>query len=484
MAYSPPKYPASIPDHVTDLPDRTDDIDWIEAWIYNYVKKELVAVMTELGADPAGTEATVAARLTAIEAAGVDESVILNIYLNSFRIAILGSYAVMNMVKGISDEYEDETGIDTGASENEDYDSENDLYSPSAGAAKATGGTITYDENYVIHTFTENGTFEPNSSFNVETLVIAGGGGGGSNHAGGGGAGGLLYDAEHAVTAKEYSIIVGAGGAGGSTDSDRGDNGSDSVFDDKTADGGGGGGNRHTTLYDGLDGGSGGGGGGDEATQGTGGTGTGGQGYDGGDAYAPSQGAASSGGGGGGAGGIGANGASYDGGAGGIGVAKSISGSAITYAVGGEGGDNSNTGTRDTEAGAGGGGGAGATGAGTDGLTGVVVIKYLGGGGNMTLISEKFTADEAPDEARIIIFEEDVDEITLNTDIKAYASRDDGANWTQITLTDEGDYSGSKRILTGTADISGQPSSTDMVYKIESLNEKDLNIHGAALSWA
>jgi len=40
MAYSPPKYPDSIPDQVTDLPDRTDDIDWIEAWIYNYVKKD------------------------------------------------------------------------------------------------------------------------------------------------------------------------------------------------------------------------------------------------------------------------------------------------------------------------------------------------------------------------------------------------------------------------------------------------------------
>ena len=130
MVYTPPEYPAAIPDQITDLPDQTDDIDWIEAWIYNYVKKELIAVMTELGTDPAGTEATVAARLTAIEAAGVDESVILNIYLNSFRIAILGSYAVMNMVKGISDEYEDETGVDTTASTNEDYDSDNDLYEP------------------------------------------------------------------------------------------------------------------------------------------------------------------------------------------------------------------------------------------------------------------------------------------------------------------------------------------------------------------
>jgi len=128
MSYSPPKYPAEIPNQTTDLPDRTDDIDWIEAWIYNYVKKELIAVMTELGTNPSGTYDTVKAWLEALDAAGVDESIILNIYLNSFRIAVLGSYSVMNMIKGISDEYEDETGIDTGASTNEDYDATNDLY--------------------------------------------------------------------------------------------------------------------------------------------------------------------------------------------------------------------------------------------------------------------------------------------------------------------------------------------------------------------
>ena len=52
MAYTPPDYPAAIPDEVTDLPDRLDDIDWIEAARYNELKKELVAVMTELGTDP------------------------------------------------------------------------------------------------------------------------------------------------------------------------------------------------------------------------------------------------------------------------------------------------------------------------------------------------------------------------------------------------------------------------------------------------
>jgi len=63
MAYTPPEYPAAIPDEVTDLPDRLDDIDWIEAARYNEVKKELVAIMTELGTDPAGASTDVKTRL-------------------------------------------------------------------------------------------------------------------------------------------------------------------------------------------------------------------------------------------------------------------------------------------------------------------------------------------------------------------------------------------------------------------------------------
>jgi len=63
MAYTPPEYPAAIPDEVTDLPDRLDDIDWIEAARYNELKKEIVAIMTELGTDPAGASADVKTRL-------------------------------------------------------------------------------------------------------------------------------------------------------------------------------------------------------------------------------------------------------------------------------------------------------------------------------------------------------------------------------------------------------------------------------------
>jgi len=104
---------------------------------------------------------------------------------------------------------------------------------------------------------------------------------------------------------------------------------------------------------------------------------------------------------------------------------------------------------------------------------------------NMTLISDSFTAEAEPDSARIVILEEDVDSVTLNTDLKAYASRDGGSTWAQITLSDEGDFDNNKRVLVGDADldVSAIGSGTSMEYKIETANNKNLKIHATALSW-
>ena len=101
---------------------------------------------------------------------------------------------------------------------------------------------------------------------------------------------------------------------------------------------------------------------------------------------------------------------------------------------------------------------------------------------DMVLISSSNTAEAAPDDARIVIFEEDVDAVTVNTHLKAYVSRDGGTTYTQVTLSDEGDYETDKRILSGTVDISGQPSGTTMKYKIETFG-KNLKIHGTGMLW-
>lgn len=189
----------------------------------------------------------------------------------------------------------------------------------------ATGGTVTTDGDYKVHSFTSSGTFAVTqvasnpSSAELDYLIIAGGASGGANSGSGGGAGGRLYLENYTgiTSTGDITVTVGAGGAGMSWGAPygRGNNGANSVFNSITATGGGAGsGNYGSDPYSyqgGNDGGSGGGGGGE---------GIDGQGYDGG--------TGTNGQGGGGAGGA-ASGAS-----GGVGVADSITGSSVVRAEG------------------------------------------------------------------------------------------------------------------------------------------------------
>ena len=102
---------------------------------------------------------------------------------------------------------------------------------------------------------------------------------------------------------------------------------------------------------------------------------------------------------------------------------------------------------------------------------------------DITLVSLSQTALEVPTFATLIIFEEDIDNVVLNTDLKGYVSRDGGVTFTQVTLVNNGNYDSGARIISCTANISAQPSGTSMVYKITTHNAKNLNIHGTALSW-
>lgn len=101
---------------------------------------------------------------------------------------------------------------------------------------------------------------------------------------------------------------------------------------------------------------------------------------------------------------------------------------------------------------------------------------------DMTLLSQTKTADAVPSNSRLVIFEEDVDSVTLNTDLKGWISRDGGSTFSQVTLVEESLYDAPARILSGEVDISGQPSGTDMRYKITTI-AKDLKIHGCGLLW-
>ena len=244
-----------------------------------------------------------------------------------------------------------------------------------------TGGTITQDGLYTVHTFLTDGSFVFTGNLNVELLIVAGGGGGGESRGGGGGAGGLIYNSSYYLTAGTYPVVVGTGGGNNV-------NGTNSSFDSYDAMGGGRGGGEagYGVAKTGANGGSGGG-----AIENTAiGVGIVGQGYNGASGLSAGT---YLGGGGGGAGGEGVAGTS--GGTGGIGLEYNINGSDQYYAGGGGaggntafgvggssiGGDGSDSGTATdgvANTGSGGGGGAGSPrGDGGSGADGIVIIRYL-----------------------------------------------------------------------------------------------------------
>ena len=120
---------------------------------------------------------------------------------------------------------------------------------------------------------------------------------------------------------------------------------------------------------------------------------------------------------------------------------------------------------------------------GNDGYA-LLTICQPGSTTSTTIVSNAFTASAAPSSSRIVVFQENVDTPTLNTDIIASISRDGGSNFTNVTLSDSGYVTGSsgQRILVGSADISGQPSGTSMRWKLALANSSS-KIHGVSLQW-
>lgn len=260
---------------------------------------------------------------------------------------------------------------------------------------EADGPYVTKN-GYRIHTFTSSGTFNVTSGNDyVDVLVVAGGGGGGSSKSqsgggGGGGAGGLIYT-RYYMSPQSIVVTVGAGGApGGSGLEQKGVAGENSSFGDKIiAKGGGYGGNNKVGIDgNGGDGGSGGGGGYNGYTSPrTGGKAEPDQGYNGGSttyfssptvntspcpvgSYCGARGAS-----GGGAGGYGKSNEDVNINKSGPGLPVLITGSSVTYAAGGKGGNTSGISASTPNTGN---GGSAAYGAGTAyaGASGIVIVRY------------------------------------------------------------------------------------------------------------
>ena len=504
-----------------------------------------------------------------------------NIALLGFKMAVNEGLTVFNLVDGVVDEFNDETGTDGSEGSNQNYDLVNDLYNNFATKPISAGfadSTITEPDTSATptpqqHTFIPPATgtltarlwgggggvgyYESNSgggggfaqgdiavtagdTFHIGAAdtsnwggepgpLLKGGAGGGSPNGRGHGGGGLSYIST--VASPQWSIsapvdtpniymIAGGGGGGGNTETSGSPGNPGGEYPSGPGgtpnnEGGGGGGGltgtaggpmpsapRTQTANNGPAGGGGsqtqggdGGGesaiyngsflrGGDGKVQGDQNNGGGGNGYYGGGAGSPSPGALRSGGGG----------SSYIGN-------PNVSSASTTQATGFEGAGvsdptyapinytnaprpaeqtaidmndgafASSVGPVDNAANPGGGGY-------------VLISGSLGtGSNNATIISSTFTASSEPSTARIVVFQENVDTPTLNTDIIASVTRD-GTNFSNATLTDSGYVTGSsgQRILSGTVDVSGQPTGTSMRWKL-TLANNEVKIHGVSLQW-
>jgi hypothetical protein len=425
-----------------------------------------------------------------------------DIALLGFKVAVAGTMAKYNLVDQTEDAFMDATGIDASASTGEERDLVSNYYSVGNAHPTATGGTITTDGLYTIHSFLSgtsnyvNGTTQP-----TDVLVVAGGGGAGS---GGGGAGGMLTSAAMSVVGGTFSVTVGAGGsAGGGYIA--GGNGADSIFSTLTATGGGGGGRNDAGYGQAngpLQGGSGGGAGATSTPSLAAAPGTVGQGNAGGNnAAASAPGYAGSG--GGGAGAVGVNGSGTTNGSGGIGLQNDYRTGVNTYYAGGGAGYYS--GSTGGVGGLGGGGGNGAaggngtvnTGGGAGAVSGVggsgiVVLRRLTARAvpaSMVLQSNSTTAESTATKGDLVMTYTNGDgTAVLNTDITAEFSADNGSNWTSMTLEAQGTTgSASPHIIVTAHNVTADVSGTGMKYRIKTFNQgaaKETRIQAVSLGWS
>jgi len=441
-----------------------------------------------------------------------------DIAILGFKVAANGSLAKYNLVDQVIDTFEDTSGINGSLSANEIITS-NYVWGSVTVTPTATGGTITTDGDYKVHSFSADGTFVTDTTQNMAIFLVGGGGAGNGRVGPGGGGGGVVYVTSYSVSAASHAVVVGEGGATSADDANV-NPGEDTTFASAiTANGGGGG------ATAGQEGGSAGGSksstvassnqssenaGISNLTQygNAGGEGIGAPNYNNG--------------GGGGAGAVGGNSSPSALGNGGDGVANSITGSSVVYGGGGGGGQHGYTDTaamtaaggqggtggggsvpgyaNPTDGGPGtdglGGGGAGAQGYGSGGTggaggDGILIIRRKtsdAGPGALTLISTSTTAESTPTNGDMVMsYTNGAGTATINTDVKGYISRDNGTTYTQGTLVSLGTSGGHEITSFHNLDISSQPSGVTMLYKITTHNQsssKETRIQAVSLGWS
>ena len=432
--------------------------------------------------------------LTKIKQSNLTSPYLDDIALLGFKVAVTGSLAKYNLVDQTEDAFMDATGIDASASTNEVRNAAN-YYSGGGGDVTVVKSYTGSDQAFSVPSVTSltfiawgaagggggtgssigggGGFIEGSITVTPsESLTVKVGGGGGINHVsasqpGGGGGGTGIYRGSTVLAiagaggAGENSIN---GGAGGGTTGGAGANGAGST----TANGGtqsaggaavtGGGagslnqgGNAPTSVSTAAGGYNGGGSGDGDNTSHT--CGGGGGGY-----YGGSSGGATAGNHGSGAGG------------------SSLTAGTNTQASGG------------TVANAGHANYAAGTGNGvvnSAGQNGHAVIKYSVIS-DLTLVSNATTAEATATKGDIVMtYTNGLGTATLNTDLTAEFSADNGSNWTSMTLVAQGTTG--THLIVSAHNVTAGVSGTEMKYRIKTLNQggaKETRIQAVSLGWS
>jgi hypothetical protein len=107
----------------------------------------------------------------------------------------------------------------------------------------------------------------------------------------------------------------------------------------------------------------------------------------------------------------------------------------------------------------------------------------ISNGGNGRLQSTAFVAGFVPSSAKLSLIIDPIDVITINTDVIGEVSRDNGTTWTAVTLSLVDVFATDYNFYEGSATISGQPSGSNMKYRVRTVS-KSIKIKAVALKWS
>lgn len=122
--------------------------------------------------------------------------------------------------------------------------------------------------------------------------------------------------------------------------------------------------------------------------------------------------------------------------------------------------------------------------------TDLVVIKELsftflvGFYNPMSLRSVAYTAVSAPSIVRFTVAADLGSGGVINTDLIAYASRDNGTTWTAVTLTAGRTLSDGTTVYEGSGSLSAQPSGTSMKWRMDTTATRKVSVSSVVFQWS